>query len=166
VTGLFNARHMHAVLDEELTRAQRYALPLSVVFLDLDHFKLVNDRHDHLVGSTLLRDVGQLFQRGLRAVDSAARYGGDEFVLILPNTDKRRAVAVTRRLRRSLKGKRFLHREGLDLLVTASFGVATYPEDAKSKEDLLRAADQAMYQVKNSSRDGIGEASRERAVDD
>ncbi|MBN2361977.1 MAG: diguanylate cyclase, partial [Deltaproteobacteria bacterium] len=78
-TGLFNSRHMYAVLDEELRRALRYQLPLALLFLDLDHFKLVNDHHDHLVGSRLLREVGHLLRHGLRDVDTAFRYGGDEF---------------------------------------------------------------------------------------
>jgi diguanylate cyclase (GGDEF)-like protein len=160
-TGLFNSRHMYAVLDEELRRALRYQLPLALIFLDLDHFKQVNDHHDHLVGSRLLREVGQLFRQGLRDVDTAFRYGGDEFVLVLPNTPKPRALKVAERQRRTLGARRFFHREGLDIQIKASFGVASYPEDAKSKEELVRAADLAMYRVKNSTRNGVCAAGAE-----
>jgi len=163
-TGLFNSRHMYSVLDEELRRALRYQLPLALIFLDLDHFKLVNDHHDHLVGSRLLREVGQQLRRGLRDVDTAFRYGGDEFVLVLPNTAKPRALQVAERQRRALKARRFFHREGLDIQISASFGVAGYPEDAKSKEELVRAADLAMYRVKNNNRDGVCGAGAEPAA--
>lgn len=150
-TGLYNSRFMYQRLSEEICRSERYHQPLSVVFLDLDHFKRVNDSFDHLVGSRLLKEVGQVFVHGLRNVDSVIRYGGDEFVLILPSTSKEGAALVTRRLRTSLKENSFSH----DIKVNASFGVATFPDDALNKEDLVRAADQAMYRIKNSTRDGL-----------
>jgi len=154
-TELYNARHMHTVLDQEIHRSLRYNHPFSVIFLDLDHFKEVNDTHGHLVGSRLLRDIGQLFKVKLRTVDAAIRYGGDEFVIILPRTGKKEALVVGNRLRDALNETVFFQKEGLDIKVTASFGLATYPDDAANKEDILRRSDQAMYAVKESTRDGI-----------
>jgi diguanylate cyclase (GGDEF)-like protein len=154
-TGLYNARHMHALLETEINRAIRYNYPFSVVFLDLDHFKDVNDTYGHLVGSRLLKEIGQLLKFNLRTVDWAARYGGDEFVLILPRAGKEDALMVGQRLRRGLNEAIFFTKESLNIRVTASFGIATYPSDALNKEDIIRMADQAMYRVKNSTRDGI-----------
>jgi diguanylate cyclase (GGDEF)-like protein len=158
VTGLYNSRHLHALLETEISRAVRYSAPFSVIFLDLDYFKLVNDRHGHLVGSRLLREIGQVLRFNLRTVDWATRYGGDEFVLILPRTGRKEALLVAQRLRYALNGTVFLRNEKLNIRITASFGIATFPEDAKSKEDVIRLADQAMYRVKRSTRDDIAQA--------
>lgn len=158
VTGLYNSRHLHTLLETEISRAVRYAAPFSVVFLDLDYFKLVNDQHGHLVGSRLLREIGQVLKFNLRTVDWAFRYGGDEFVLILPRTGKKEALLVAQRLRHALNQNVFLKNERLNIRVTASFGIATFPEDAKSKEDVIRMADQAMYRVKRTTRDDIAQA--------
>lgn len=154
-TGLYNSRHMHTLLATEIARSERYRHAFSVIFLDLDHFKNVNDTHGHLVGSRLLREIGQLLRGKLRAVDSAFRYGGDEFVIILPRTEKQDALIAARRLRQALNDAVFFQAEGLNIRVTASFGLAAYPLDALSKEDILRRSDQAMYLVKESTRDGI-----------
>ena len=163
VTSLYNSRFLHEVLEHELSRAARYKTELSVVFLDLDHFKKVNDEHGHMNGSRLLREVAEVIAGRLRKSDFGVRYGGDEFVVLLPQTPKKRALEVARRLRRALVDHEFL--EGIDrgsrakpIRLTASFGVASFPGDAKTKEDLLRLADNAMYEVKNSTRDGIGAA--------
>ncbi|OGP56211.1 MAG: diguanylate cyclase [Deltaproteobacteria bacterium RBG_13_61_14] len=158
VTGLYNSRHLHALLETEISRAVRYSAPFSVIFLDLDYFKLVNDNHGHLVGSRLLREIGQVLRFNLRTVDWATRYGGDEFVLILPRTGRKEALLVAQRLRHALNGTVFLKSEKLNIRITASFGIATFPEDAKSKEDAIRLADQAMYRVKRSTRDDIAQA--------
>lgn len=154
-TTLYNARHMHTLLETEISRAIRYNTPFSVIFLDLDHFKEINDHYGHLVGSRLLGEIGQTIKYSLRTVDWAVRYGGDEFVIILPRASKEDAAQVTRRLQRTLNSTKFFRKEGLNIKVTASFGVATYPDDALNKEDLLRMADHAMYHIKNTTRDGI-----------
>jgi len=125
------------------------------VFLDLDHFKQVNDTHGHLVGSRLLVEVGQIIKKNIRKADIAARYGGDEFVLVLPNTNKEGATTMACKLRDVVRAHYFLTSEGYRIRLTASFGVASYPEDAQSKLTLVRQADQAMYRVKESSRDGV-----------
>lgn len=155
VTSLYNSRHMHNVLDSELKRAKRYGKPLSLIFLDLDFFKNINDNYGHLIGSQLLREVAELLKKNLREIDVATRYGGDEFVLILPETDKEGALKVAYRLRNAMREHIFLKSEKIAVRITASFGVAAFPEDTDNKLDLIRLADQAMYRVKLRSRDDV-----------
>jgi diguanylate cyclase (GGDEF)-like protein len=160
VTGLYNARHLYKTLETEVYRSSRFNYEFTVLFIDLDHFKQVNDTHGHLVGSRLLAEIGYLIKAQLRLIDYAFRYGGDEFVILLPQTGKDAALVVARRLRDSLRTSMFCKDEGLNLNVRASIGVATYPHDAKSPHDIIRQADEMMYLVKNSSRDNIGIAQR------
>lgn len=155
VTSLYNSRFLHEALATEFERARRYELTFSVVFFDLDHFKRVNDVHGHLCGSQLLRQVGDLVRANLRTVDIPTRYGGDEFVIILPQTSKVQALHVTRRLRLALNEMAFLTERDLQVRITASFGLANFPDDTSDKEELLRLADEAMYRVKETTRDGI-----------
>jgi diguanylate cyclase (GGDEF)-like protein len=159
LTTAFNRRHLDAYLDEELERDRRYGRAFSILFFDLDHLKDVNDRHGHLAGSRVLREVAQLIQSKLRKSDRIFRYGGDEFVVTLPETGGGGAFRVAHRLRRALRSHRFLAADGLAVTLTASFGVATFPHDGASQEELIRVADQAMYRVKAKDRDGV--ASRE-----
>ncbi len=159
-TGLFNARHLHAVLPAEVDRARRYGHPLSLIFFDLDHFKKVNDRHGHQAGSAILRECGEVLRQGLRTADVPIRYGGDEFVCLLPETSPDQAFACAERIRGLIKERVFLQAEGEGVRLTASFGVATFPDQGKTAEELLREADQAMYRVKGGSRDGVRSASR------
>jgi diguanylate cyclase (GGDEF)-like protein len=154
-TRLYNARHLQFVLDTELYRSRRYSYLLSVVFLDLDHFKEVNDTHGHLAGSRLLWLIGDLLRSHLRLIDTAFRYGGDEFVLVLPQTGKEQARQVVERLRALIAETVFLAEEGLDARVTASFGIATFPEDGSEKKDLIARADEAMYAAKSGGRNGV-----------
>jgi len=155
VTGLYNSRHLHALLETEISRSLRYKAPFSLIFLDLDHFKLVNDTHGHLVGSRLLKEVGQLYRYALRTIDWALRYGGDEFIIILPRTGKKEALLVCSRLRRALNDAVFFKKEGLKIQITASYGISTYPDDGRDKEAIIKLADQSMYLVKKSGRNGI-----------
>jgi diguanylate cyclase (GGDEF)-like protein len=154
-TALYNARHLNFVLDAEIYRSTRYGYEFSVIFIDLDHFKLVNDTHGHLIGSKLLWLVGNLIKGHLRLIDYAFRYGGDEFVVLLPQTSMRNALSVVRRLRELLNSRRFFVEEGLNIKVTASFGIAGFPENARTRRELLHLADEAMYLVKNTTRDNI-----------
>lgn len=154
-TTLYNARHLHFVLEAEIYRSSRYGYEFSLIFLDLDHFKDINDTHGHVVGSKMLFQVGELLKKHIRLIDTAFRYGGDEFVILLPQTTKPEALKAVRRLRELLNAQRFLADESLGLAVTASFGVAAFPEDGKTRKDLLESSDEAMYRVKNSSRDDI-----------
>jgi diguanylate cyclase (GGDEF)-like protein len=159
-TGLYNARHLYKTLESEVYRSSRFGYEFSVLFIDLDHFKQVNDTHGHLIGSKLLAEIGYLIKAQLRLIDFAFRYGGDEFVVLLPQTGKDSALIVARRLRDSLRSSTFCKEEGLNLNVRASMGLATYPHDAKSPHDIIRQADEMMYMVKNSTRDNIGIAQR------
>jgi diguanylate cyclase (GGDEF)-like protein len=154
-THLFNARHLAAVLPTEIERARRFDQPLGIVFLDLDYFKQVNDVHGHPAGSRVLAEAAEVITRTLRTVDLAFRYGGDEFVAILPQTPGPAAAAAANRLLVAIRARRFLSLEGLALHLTASLGVASYPEDADNAAALLERADQRMYSVKNTTRDGV-----------
>lgn len=159
-TGLYNARHLYKTLETEVYRSARFGYEFSVLFIDLDHFKQVNDTHGHLIGSKLLAEIGYLIMAQLRLIDYAFRYGGDEFVVLLPQTGKDSATVVARRLRDSMRSSCYCKEEGLNLNVRASMGLATYPHDAKSPHDIIRQADEMMYMVKNSTRDNIGIAQR------
>ena len=154
-TGLFNSRHLQRQLESELVRARRFGHPVSVVFMDLDHFKSVNDTHGHQRGSALLREAGQLLVQQLRTVDIPVRYGGDEFVVLLPETDRVQATVCAWRLREAIANHVFLVSEGVAVRITASFGVAAFPEDASSGDDLVRKADLAMYRAKEAGRDRV-----------
>ena len=154
-TALYNARHLNFVLDAEIYRSTRYGYEFSVVFFDLDHFKQVNDGYGHLVGSKLLWMVGDLIKSNLRLIDYGFRYGGDEFVIILPQTPKESALVVLRRLKDLLDSKIFFQEENLNIKVTASFGVAAFPADGRTHREILRMADEAMYLVKKTTRDSI-----------
>lgn len=159
-TGLFNARHLYKTLDSEVYRSARFGYEFSVIFVDLDRFKAVNDTHGHLIGSKLLREVGLLIKQHLRLIDFAFRYGGDEFVILLPQTAKSQATVACKRLLEVLRAHTFLKEEGLNLSVRASFGVATYPGDASTAHEIIRQADEMMYLVKNSTRDNIAIAQK------
>jgi diguanylate cyclase (GGDEF)-like protein len=144
VTGLFNARHLYTMLDEQVALGQVFSL----MFVDLDRFKLVNDTHGHLIGSRLLAEIGGLLRRSLGPNNAAFRYGGDEFVALLPGMGKSAASGTTMALREDLRSARFLEGAGLSLSVSGSFGLATYPEDGNSVPTILRAADTMMYEAK------------------
>jgi diguanylate cyclase (GGDEF)-like protein len=155
VTDLYNARYLLSALDREVSRASRSQLELSVLFLDLDRFKLVNDHHGHLVGSRVLRELGQLLQRSVRSIDTVARYGGDEFTILLVETGQEGAMQVADRIRRTVEETPFGGDRGLKLAVTCSIGVATYPVHGHDREQLLDLADKAMYRSKSLGRNRI-----------
>src|SRR6266850_3648912 len=157
-TSLYNARHMGFILETEIYRSQRYDYEFSIVFIDLDHFKQVNDTHGHLVGSRLLAEIGNALKQHCRLIDFAFRYGGDEFVILLPQTSKENALNVARRLHKLIRENTWLVPEGLNIKLTPSVGVASYPVDSRTKEGLLHLADEAMYLAKNTSRDSVAVA--------
>ncbi|WP_243371267.1 diguanylate cyclase [Geotalea sp. SG265] len=148
LTGLFNYRYLDIALEREIRRAERYSSNISVVFLDIDLFKLVNDQHGHLVGSKALAEVGLLLQKSVRDVDTVIRYGGDEYTIILVETGIEAASMVAERIRSTIEAHVFNQSEGLNIKLTASLGCASYPNDATCKLQLLELADQAMYRSK------------------
>jgi diguanylate cyclase (GGDEF)-like protein len=155
LTRLFNSRYLNLVLRRESKRASRSGRPLSLLFIDLDGFKRVNDTHGHLAGSKALVEVAGIVRRSARETDVAARFGGDEFSVVLPDTGREGAVSVAERIRDRVRAFIFLAGDGLAVRLTASIGVATLPDTAASAEELLRAADTAMYKVKAAGKDGI-----------
>jgi diguanylate cyclase (GGDEF)-like protein len=155
LTLLSNSRYLNQVLRQETKRAMRSKRPLSMLFLDLDGFKSVNDTHGHLYGSKALVEAGAVIRDCARETDVVARFGGDEFALILPDTGPGGAKAVALRIRERIKAHQFLTSDGLSVRLTASIGVATLPDAAQTAEELLKAADMAMYKVKAAGKDGI-----------
>lgn len=159
LTKLFNLRHLYRVLDTEVKRCRRYNSNFSIIFLDIDTFKLVNDRHGHLIGSKTLIEVARMLVSCLRDVDIVSRYGGDEFVIVLPHTSVEMAYRIATRIHDDMKKHLFLTEDGLSLRITASFGVAGYPDHAGDETELLKIADQAMYAAKDLGRNRIVVAS-------
>jgi diguanylate cyclase (GGDEF)-like protein len=154
-TTLYNARHLNFMLDTEIYRSHRYAFEFSLIFIDLDHFKTINDTHGHLMGSKLLGEIGSAIKEKCRLIDLAFRYGGDEFVVLLPQTSKENALGVARRLHKLIREAVWLKDVGINANITASVGVAAYPTDSRTKAELLHLADEAMYLVKNTTRDSV-----------
>jgi diguanylate cyclase (GGDEF)-like protein len=152
VTPLHNFRYFHQALERELKLVNRYGSTLALLFVDLDRFKPINDQYGHLRGSRTLREVGFLIRAAVRETDIPARYGGDEFVVILPQTDGSSARVLAEKLRRLVEGHTFLQEEGINARLGVSLGVANYPEEATTKEALIRLADKRMYEDKESRR--------------
>jgi len=155
VSSLFNFRYFHQALDRELKLVARHRSRLSLIFIDLDNFKQINDTHGHLRGSRVLRAVGFLLRAAVRETDIAARYGGDEFVVILPDTDLALAKRLGEHIRKIICHHVFLRDEGLNERLGASIGVATYPSEAHTKEELIQLADERMYRDKKKNH-GLG----------
>ncbi|HEY3423811.1 MAG TPA: sensor domain-containing diguanylate cyclase [Negativicutes bacterium] len=155
LTGLYNSRHFGEIIAYEVEHARECDAQLALVFLDLDHLKSINDTHGHLVGSRMLSELGGLIGRSIRGSDKAARYGGDEFVIILPNTGKDEAVAMANNFREQMQTTDFYSDEGLKIKLTASFGIAAFPQDGGDKKELIRAADIAMYNAKQAGRNRV-----------
>jgi diguanylate cyclase (GGDEF)-like protein len=158
LTKAFNRRFFEAYLDEEIERARRYGSVFSIIFLDLDDLKTVNDKYGHLAGSRTLQEVAKRILGAVRGIDKVVRFGGDEFCIILPQTDQEQAIAVAHRVRKALLGAEFHLADSIDVSITASFGIATYPTHGITKDDLIRQADAAMYRVKSTTKDAVGVA--------
>ena len=155
LTRLYNSRYLNTFLGREIKRARRYHQAVSVIFLDLDGFKRVNDTYGHLAGSRTLEEVGGLLRERVRETDIVSRYGGDEFTIVMTQTGPQDALILASRLRSALESKVLLTGMGHAVHITASFGIASFPDHADSREDLIAAADQAMYRVKERGKNGV-----------
>ncbi|MEK6725879.1 MAG: diguanylate cyclase [Deltaproteobacteria bacterium] len=158
LTGAYNHRHFRTRLDEEFTRAKRYATPLSCIMMDIDHFKQINDAFGHAQGDMVLSEITDVIKNNVRKSDIVARYGGEEFVALLPNTDEEGAFVQAERLREAVKGYRCSGRDRC-IMVTISLGVSTFPSpEISTADDLVGKADDALYRAKRSGRNRTVEA--------
>jgi diguanylate cyclase (GGDEF)-like protein len=155
LTKLYNGRYLNVVLDREMKRSERYRNFFSVLFMDIDFFKRVNDAHGHLVGSRVLVEVGAVLRACVRDSDTVVRYGGDEFVVLLVETNAGEAMFVAERMRRMIEAEPFVKEAGLEIRLTISIGISAFPEHATTKQALLNLADQAMYRGKESTRNVV-----------
>jgi diguanylate cyclase (GGDEF)-like protein len=158
LTGICNRRYFNQMYEREIQRAQRYSRALSLIMLDIDHFKIFNDTHGHLVGDAILKQVARVLEESIRKADILARYGGEEFVIMLPEIDKEHGRTVAEKLRRAVEHSQFPHAETQPLgRITVSLGLASFPEDAGTAEALLARADQGLYLAKSRGRNQVGE---------
>jgi diguanylate cyclase (GGDEF)-like protein len=155
LTKLHNARYLRQFLLNEIRRARRYGSSVAALFLDLDNFKQVNDAHGHLAGSHVLMEMAAVILSSIRDTDAVARYGGDEFVIVLPDTDIELAGAVAERIRNKISQHVFTGGRNLKLSLTASFGLASFPQHASSPQQLIACADTAMYEAKAANKNCI-----------
>jgi diguanylate cyclase (GGDEF)-like protein len=155
-TGLYNARYLHQVLEDLIQKPRGQEPTFAIVFVDIDNFKHVVDTQGHLLGTQALREIGQTFSSCLSEQDILVKYGGDEYVIILPDKNRQQATKLTEKILQTLRASCYLASESDSVKVTASFGIAMYPEDAQMKEDLVSLADKTMFTVKRSTKDGIG----------
>lgn len=152
LTGLYNRRHMQAVLSDERRRAERYARSLSIAMLDVDGFKKYNDMYGHPMGDVLLKELSDLLRENVRTVDVVGRYGGEEFIVVMPETSKQEAYRTAERLRTAVAATVFAAGSSAAARKTISLGVATFPDDAYDAQLLVSKADQALYDAKNRGR--------------
>jgi diguanylate cyclase (GGDEF)-like protein len=155
LTEAYNRRYFERYLEEEFMRARRYGSNLSLIFFDVDNLKEVNMQHGHLTGSKTLQEVARRLILTVRSIDKVVRYGGDEFCIVLPETDTQGAFQVAERIRNSIASKPFLINENTKFSITGSIGIASYPMHAHAKEELVRQADKAMFVIKKKSKNAI-----------
>lgn len=154
MTGLFNRNYFTEALSSEISRSKRQQTEFSLIFLDLDNFKKVNDQYGHLTGDTVLTRISRLIQKEKRAEDTAARFGGEEMIVLLPGTNKMNALVKADRIREKIEEQEFEY-EGHRFRVTVSGGVASYPLDAQSGQELIECSDKAMYRAKAGGKNRI-----------
>lgn len=164
LTKAYNRRFFETYLDEEIERSRRYGTQFSIIFLDLDDLKMVNSFYGHLSGSRTLQEVAKRILGAVRGIDKVVRFGGDEFCVILPQTDQDQAILVAKRIARAMTAGALHIDANVDVSITASFGIATYPIHAMTKETLIRQADAAMYRVKSTTKNAVGVAEVEDAT--
>ncbi len=154
LTGCFSRRHLLERLEDEFSRAKRFSLKLSLMILDIDNFKSCNDTYGHLVGDAVLKEVVEGIQSHIRSIDFVGRFGGEEFLIVLPETEQHDAFKVGSRILEYLRQHQIKAYDET-LKVTASIGLATYPEDAENLLSLIEASDQALYKAKREGKDRI-----------
>jgi diguanylate cyclase (GGDEF)-like protein len=154
LTGVYNYRYLRSALDREVARAKRFGEQFSIIMLDVDHLKEYNDVHGHLQGSEVLRRLAQVVMGELRSADVAAKYGGDEFVIILPQTDREGARVLAERIRTAVESHEFPG-ESDGMKITTSMGIAQYPVDGEVTRDLLESADATLYRAKRTGRNRV-----------
>lgn len=164
LTKAYNRRFFETYLDEEIERSRRYGALFSIIFLDLDDLKMVNNFYGHLSGSRTLQEVAKRILSAVRGIDKVVRFGGDEFCVILPQTDQEQAIAVANRIARSMSSSPLSIETDVEVSITASFGIASYPTHGVTKEGLIRQADAAMYRVKSTTKNAVGVAIVEDAT--
>jgi diguanylate cyclase (GGDEF)-like protein len=155
---LANRRRFDESLQRELSHSDRFGHPVSLVLVDIDHFKRVNDSHGHDAGDAVLRAVARMLSDGVRTVDLCARFGGEELAILLPQTTAAGAFELADRLRRRIAGRPVRYNDS-EIAVTASFGVASYPDLVPSRDGLFQAADAALYDAKHGGRNCVRSAS-------
>ncbi len=155
VTGFNNTRYLHRYLDRLLSSANAKPVEVCLVFFDIDNFKRLVDSHGHLLGAKALKEVAQVVHRELGEDDRLVRYGGDEFVAILPRQTKAEALQKVTRMQRAIQSTPFLQKEDIDAHLTASFGLASYPHDAQDKHELLLKADRSLFRSKDAGKNQI-----------
>jgi diguanylate cyclase (GGDEF)-like protein len=159
LTEAYNRRYFEQYLDEEFIRAKRYDSTISLIFFDVDNLKEVNVKYGHLTGSKTLQEVAHRIILTVRGIDKVVRYGGDEFCIVLPETDAEGAYQVADRIRSTIASRPFRVNENIQVHLTGSIGIASYPIHASNKEELVRQADRAMFSIKNQSKNAIAIAS-------
>jgi diguanylate cyclase (GGDEF)-like protein len=153
LTGVWNRRYLQLTLAKEIDRAQRFGRPLSILMVDIDHFKVVNDEHGHPRGDEVLVELTRRILSEIRSqIDFLTRYGGEEFLIVLPETPAQGAVVVAEKVRRVIAEAPFLSDGGAPVSLTVSIGAATYPDDGDGSADLVASADSAMYRAKAAGR--------------
>jgi diguanylate cyclase (GGDEF)-like protein len=156
LTGVWNRRYLQLTLTKEIERGQRFGRPLSVLMMDIDHFKNVNDAHGHQVGDEVLVELTRRAMSTIRGqIDALARYGGEEFVVVLPETPSDGARVVADKIRAVIRHRPFVEEGNTSVPLTVSIGVASFPEDGATADELIRAADLAMYRAKEAGRDRV-----------
>lgn len=158
LTDAYNRRYFERYLEEEFMRARRYSANLSVIFFDVDNLKEVNAKHGHIIGSKTLQEIAHRMILTVRGIDKVVRYGGDEFCVVLPETDTQGAYQVADRIRTTIASKPFSVSDTIQISLTGSMGIASFPVHAASKEELIRQADKAMFGIKNRTKNAIGVA--------
>ena len=166
LTGLYNTRHLYHALDQLIKKSASSGMVFSLIFMDIDNFKQVVDTHGHLNASRALQEIAATIKTNLQAPAYGVAYGGDEFVLVLPEFDKQKALDMAETIRRCIKQTVYLQKVGLNVHVSSSLGVSTFPDDANTLSDLLALADQAMFSVKERGKDSVCGISYEPTEDE